>query len=190
MNRKILTLVFGTLILFIWNAISWMALPFHNNSLHNIPDGVIQAELMKKEMPESGVYHFPGMPDMSSKEQMSQVEKRLEDGPRITMMVYKNEPTKLFDPITFLWSLLINFLTVVLILKVVDSIRDKEFKSILATTISIGLIAALLSDVSLMNWFMFPLDYTLISVFDKIIGLGLLGVLFAKFTYRGHKENT
>ncbi|GEM_PF-4753532 len=41
MKKKITTLTIGTLILFVWNAVSWMVLPFHSNSLKNIPESVV-----------------------------------------------------------------------------------------------------------------------------------------------------
>jgi len=38
-NKKWIGSIIGvTIILFLWNAVSWMILPFHSNVLHNIPE--------------------------------------------------------------------------------------------------------------------------------------------------------
>ena len=60
--KNALTLLVATVVLFVWNAISWMALPFHSNSLKNMPDGAL-AENITELMPESGIYHYPGLPE-------------------------------------------------------------------------------------------------------------------------------
>ncbi|WP_347924322.1 hypothetical protein [Pontimicrobium sp. SW4] len=42
MDKKVLvSVILGTLLLFLWNVISWMALPFHTKTLKTIPESVI-----------------------------------------------------------------------------------------------------------------------------------------------------
>ncbi len=183
-KRALLSIIIGTIILFLWNAVSWMALPFHANTLKNIPDTVMQPSIMKKEMPESGVYHFPGMPTDQTPAAMSEIEQKLQEGPRITLMVYKNSPTQLFDPKTFLFSLLVNFLTVIFTYLIIAQIGIQGNGKIFLSALMIGVIAALVSDISQMVWYMFPVDYTLVNALDKIIAFGLLGLLFGLYTFK------
>ncbi len=184
MKKKIITIVLGTVILFVWNAISWMALPFHSNTLTNIPEAAIETGTMRELMPSDGVYHYPGLPENDSDQSIKSVEEKLADGPRITLMVYKSGPTAFFDPMQFMGSLLINLITVVLALYVISQMNTANLNSIVLTSIGIGLISAVISDFSLMNWYMFPLDYTLVNVFDKVIAFGLLGLLFRYYTLK------
>ena len=181
-KRTVVSIILGTVLLFLWNVISWMVLPFHSNTLNNIPETAIETEVLKAKMPKSGVYHYPGLPTDNSKEALSKVKSKLNSGPRITMMVYKNGPTKLFESKTFLFSLLTNFLTVAFVFFVISKL--KEPKDILITTVGIGLIASLISDIGLWNWFMFPLDYTIVNVLDKLISFALLGLLFSRYTFK------
>ncbi|MEO1438440.1 MAG: hypothetical protein AAFV80_23070 [Bacteroidota bacterium] len=183
-TRHVLSIVFGTILLFVWNAVSWMALPFHNNSLTNIPEAVIQVDSMRSLMPESGVYHYPGMPTDFSGPAMERVEAQLAKGPRITLMVYKNEPTSLFDPKTFGISLIINAMTVFFTYLLLVKMAIQAPKGIMTACLLIGLVAVLLSDISQMNWFMFPLGYTLVNALDKLIAFGLLGLLFSMYTFK------
>ncbi|MEM6263254.1 MAG: hypothetical protein AAGI38_12150 [Bacteroidota bacterium] len=185
MNKRIiLSLIIGTLLLFVWNAISWMALPFHSQSLKNIPEGIVQLEAMRLQMPEDGVYHYPGLPGENTSKTLDEIEHQLQQGPRITLMVYRNHPTALFDPSTFLYSLLINLLTAGLTLTLISFISQPTAKTVILATLTLGVIAAVVSDVSQMNWYMFPLGYTLVNVGDKLISFGLLSVLFAFYTFK------
>lgn len=182
-KRQIITLLSGTVLLFIWNAVSWMVLPFHANSLKNIPAEAFQQETMKNAMPESGVYHYPGLPDNFSKTALREIEGQLKAGPRIPLMVYINEPTALFDPMTFIRSLFFNFTTVLVMLVLFIPIADKS-KHHLPFSLLVGAVAILVSDISLMNWYMFPLGFTLVNAIDKLVSFGLIGILFATFTFK------
>ncbi len=186
MNKKIiLSIVFGTVILFMWNAVSWMALPFHSNTLNNIPENAINTELLKNTLTEDGVYHFPGLPADNSAESLKAFENKFETGPRIPLMVFISGSTELFNPMQFLGSFLINLLTVFLTIYLIIKLKSKTLTSILSACIVIGLIVGVVSDFGQMNWFMFPLEYTLVNLFDRIISFALLGLLFGLFTFKG-----
>lgn len=188
-KKNIITIVTGTIALFIWNATSWMGLPFHTNTLKNIPEKVMQTNVLKKEMPQSGVYHYPGLPANNSATAMKAIEQKLAQGPRITLMVYKNSPTKLFDPTIFIKSLLINLLTVVLALLVISTLAIKLPKMIFLATLGLGVIAALVGDLSQMNWYLMPIDYTLVNAMDKLVAFGILGALFSVYTFKEVHKN-
>jgi lipoprotein signal peptidase len=183
-KRIIFSIIFGTFILFLWNAISWMALPFHSNTLNNIPEKSFDADVLKNTLTEDGVYHFPGLPKDNSEESLKQIDNQLNSGPRITLMVYKNGSTSLFNPKQFILSLVINLFTVILTLYLIFKLKYQTQKSIFIACIVIGLIIGVVSDFGQMNWYMFPLDYTLVNLFDRIISFALLGLLFSNYAFK------
>lgn len=180
--RIIVTILLGGTICFAWNAISWTALPFHSNSLQSIPDDAIQTDSLRSLLPKDGVYHYPGLPKTT--EELAVVEQRLKSGPRITLMVYKSGPTSLWNPVTFVWSLLLNFVTVGLTLLIASLISRKTFKSVLGCCLLMGIVISVVADFGQMNWHLFPFDYTLANVMDRIIPFGLLGVLLGSYTFK------
>lgn len=184
MKRTVITIILGSLILLIWNAFSWMVLPFHEQSMQSIPDGAINTEILQDQLPLDGVYHFPGMPEASTEEAYREIENKLAKGPRITLMVYKAGGTEFMNPLNFLWDFIFGAITVILIYGLIRRMADKSMRNILWTTISIGLVIGFMTDLPLMNWFMFPLDYTMANVLDYLISLGLLGLLFANYTFK------
>jgi len=88
MKRKFIAILVGTLVLFIWNAISWMILPFHSSLLKNIPENAIIIENIRKNMPEPGVYHYPGLPENDTKQEWQKVIEKSKKGPVISLLVY------------------------------------------------------------------------------------------------------
>ena len=184
MKRTVITVILGTLILFIWNAVSWMALPFHAQSMQNIPESAINTNVLKESMPEDGVYHYPGLPENESEAAHKAVEEKLTAGPRITMMVYKSGSTSFFDPMNFIWNFIFNLITVILLMGIVKRLGNHSTRNILWTTIATGLVISFMSDLPTMNWFMFPLDYTLANILDYMVMMTLLGLLFANYTYK------
>jgi len=187
-KREIISIIIGTILLFIWGAVSWMALPFHGSAMNNIPEGAIDTEELKKLMPESGVYHLPGMPEDNSEAAMKKVEDQLEAGPRITMMVYKNAPTKLFDPKDFIIGLIYNLFTVLLAFFVISKLRNKDLKSIMMASLALALLVIVIADLSMVNWFMFPMDYTFANIIDRVVSFGLLGLLFGYYTFKADQK--
>jgi len=186
MNKQaIYSILSGTILLFVWNAVSWMVLPFHSNTLNTIPDSVIQpAEVLKETMPESGVYHYPGLPEGNSAAAIEEIEAKLAEGPRITLMVYRNEPTELFELSSFIFGAVTNLVTALIVFLIISRLGVTSLKSAVLTCLLIGAAAAIVSDISQMNWYMFPLDYTLINVVDKLVAFGLLGLIFGLFVRR------
>jgi hypothetical protein len=184
MARKVITIIAGAFILFGWNAISWMALPFHGNTLQSIPESAFDSELLEDNLPKDGVYHYPGLPKENTPSEFKALEKKLKEGPRITLMVFKKGSTEFFDPKSFALNFVFNLLTVLILLTVVQQLTNKSLRKILLTLLSIGLIVALTSDLPQMNWYMFPLEYTLVNVFDHLISFLLLGLLFGFYTFK------
>jgi hypothetical protein len=183
-NKKIVSLIIGSLILFIWNAISWMVLPFHGQSLKSIPEEAIQASTMQQHMPEDGIYHYPGLYGADSPEGIAKIQEKLEQGPRITMMVYKSGSTSFFDPTNFVYSLALNFLSVFILLIMVTALKDHSSRNILKHCLLLGLLIGLVSDFSQMNWYQFPFSYTVFNVIDYIVGLGFCGLFFARYAFK------
>lgn len=182
--RIFFSVIFGTVILFAWNAVSWMFLPFHTNSLTNLPSAVIDTANMQQIMPYDGVFHYPGLPEDESPQSWQELEAKVQTGPRITLMVYKAGGTTLFDPKNFIISGILNLLTVILVLIVLSKLQDKSFSSVWSTCVIIGAIIGLVSDFAQMNWFLFPLDYTVANVFDHLVAFTLLGSFLGVFTFK------
>lgn len=183
MKRNILSIIFGTFILFSWNAISWMVLPFHSNTLNNIPESAFDSKMLQENLPEDGVYHYP------SDQGLKEFEHKLKEGPRITLMVYNKGDTEFFNPKTFVLNLVFNLLTAMVLLSIVRQFKNKSLNNIVWKTILIGLLIGLVSDLPQMNWYMFPINYTFVNIMDHLVSFLLLGFLFGLYTFKNYTED-
>jgi len=99
-------------------------------------------------------------------------------------MIYRNEPTELFELSSFIFGAVTNLVTALIVFLIISRLGVTSLKSAVLTCLLIGAAAAIVSDISQMNWYMFPLDYTLINVVDKLVAFGLLGLIFGLFVRR------
>ena len=49
----------GGLIVFVWSAVSWMVLPFHNKSINFFTDSALVVHALENAAPSSGIYLIP-----------------------------------------------------------------------------------------------------------------------------------
>lgn len=183
-QKKALSIVLGGIILFVWNAISWMALPLHSNSMNNIPEAAISTDDLTTHLQEDGVYHYPGLPTGDASMNTKAIEEKLAKGPRITMMVYKSGPSALFDPGSFFLSFVFNIVVAVFLFIVISKLSKKSASNIFSVSVFLALLVSFTTDMPLMAWYMFPLNYTLANIFDHIIGFGLVGMLYGYYSFK------
>lgn len=175
MKRKILAIIAATVLLFIWNAISWMALPFHSQSLSTLPDQVIKFTELSSVQLQEGVYHYPGLPEDNSPEDMQRLQQQLKDGPRIPLMVFKPGSSELFNLIDFLISLLLNLITAGIVFIILLALKLPGLKQVLAHCALLGILIAAMSDLALMNWYQLPWSFVWPAITDHVVGLVLAG---------------
>lgn len=176
MNKKLwISSILGTIIIFIWNALSWMVLPLHDNALRTLPDEVLRTPEANKITLADGVYHYPGVPKYNSEEAMNTLEQKLQKDPKITLMVYRNAPNKPFDPLVFLESLVLNFISVIALLFVLYHTKKKSLQNMIKYSLAVAVILMVMVDFAQMLWFQFPLDYTLANIFDRLVSSPING---------------
>lgn len=174
MKKQLFALGLATIALFIWNAISWMALPFHGQMLRSLPEPAFQAIKKDGLIPQNGIYHYPGLDD-------PEMIQKVEAGPRIPFMVFVSEGTAAFDPIDFVKSFFFNFISAGLLLFLLSKLADHSMINILSVSIVIALLVGFMSDLPQTSWFKFPLAFAIINMVDHIVAFILAGWLLRKF---------
>ena len=176
----------GGIVMFAWGAFSWMALPWHESALRNMPDeaGVIRA--MREAEADSGVYHYPGFPACNVAGEVSEAERqawleKCKQGPWISLMVYSEHGREPFAPRQFIVGFLLNVATALLaayLLSLAAPALPGYGQRVMFVTL-LGLFAALISTLPDWNWFVFPVGFVIPTVLDHVIGSLLVGLLLA-----------
>ena len=178
MKKVVISIVCGAVILFVWNAISWMVIPLHSNSLQNLPQGAIDTNILQN-IPHPGVFHSPGLPEQDTPEAWQQLIEKSQRGPVVSLMVVLPKGVDPLSPQKFLSSLLLNIFMVVIAIALIKLAGIESYKKRLAFFIMLSLLIATVH-LSQMIWFGFPLYYTFANIIDPVVSWTLVGLVLGK----------
>lgn len=89
MGRLLLAALVGGLLVFAWGSISWMVLPFHDETIHLFPGEQDEVDAFFSRVTESGLYHYPGMEG-----DRAEIEARRAAGPVVSKMIVYPDGTE------------------------------------------------------------------------------------------------
>lgn len=159
-TRLVLAALAGGLVLFVWASVTWMLLPFRENSIRQLPNE--KAVVVSMQDAPRGVYFFGGAAP----------------GPQ-GLLVY----TPFTEPMSggqLARSFIFDVIAALFVAWLLANAAAQSFKARVAfVAIAGGVIAAVVTDLPNWNWFSYPLDFTIISALDKVIGWALAGLALA-----------
>lgn len=183
MIKKILLSGFvGGFVLFIWGAVSHMALGLGESSMKSMQNEETVIAAMKENMKEPGLYLFPGgVPsnDMTA-EQQAEFMRRWEQGPSGFLVFH---PTGMpgMSAKTLLIELASNIAAALvaayLLAQALGSLPGLVSRILFVTLI--GVIPFLAISVSYWNWYGFPAGFTFGELIEQGVGFALAGVVMA-----------
>lgn len=184
MNIKsiILATVISSIVAFIFGMMSWMALPFHNMTVDEIPNYSEFQQIIKDKIPETGSYHIPSVP-MDHEDFMGEMTRLHEEGPVGILFIHK-ESTSPMSPTVMIMGF-INNLLVAFIISYLMSVwcltGSPTYIQRVIFSALIGTAGALQSWAAMWNWMYVEWDYALVMGMDIIIMWTLGGLVIAAF---------
>lgn len=178
MKKILLAGIGGGLAAFLWTAVSWMALPFHSASLHNIPAPPAEVEGFLSDLGESGVYHFPGLPPSS--DQMPEYAERMRRGPRVTMMVYRAEGSEPFPPSNFAINISASIASAAIAAALLAAAGLAGYGQRVAFVAALGLFVTLAKIVPAWVWWSYPTAFAVADIVDALVAWALAGLVIAR----------
>lgn len=171
--RIILAGILGGVVLFIWSAISWMALPWHAKTMHTFNDEKSVVAIIQANATQSGVYMLPGMnqsgglknPDLAKGPMIYAAVKLQGMNPDMTMPLVISFLTQVVAAFFVAWMLF--------------CARNLSYLGRAGFVLLFGVAAAIASQVPLWNWFAFDEQYILVMIADIVIGWFLAGLVMA-----------
>lgn len=184
MIRTLLLGVVAGVLLFVCNAISWMALPYHTESLNAFPGSPAVVEEFLATLPATGVYHYPGHSD-----DMEAVVAKMKDGPVVTSMVFRKEGVDAMSPMKFLWSFLLNaasgIVAAMMLRQAHPTFRGLLGRAFFVAGLGVFATAAVIGPEWL--WWSHPTDFATLAALDILVPWTLIG-LFLGATVRASKQ--
>ncbi len=167
----------GGVVAFIWSMISWSALPWHFDVLHAVPNEAEVARTLKSDTPQAGVYVIPD----PSKPDMEEFHRKLSDGPYAYMLIRPGGVSPNM-PLMILKGILLHLVIAFMLTWLVTKAPGLGFLQRVGLVVVAVLTGTFFAHLGYLNWWFFPLDYTLIYIVDVAIGWALAGAAIAKLT--------
>lgn len=182
MKRVLLGGVVGGLLMFIWSAVAWIALPLHTSTVATMAneDSVITA--MKSGMDRKSVYMFPARPKSGDQAATDVWKKKYNQGP-VGMVVYNPAGASDMMLTEMGIGLVDSILTAMLaawLLSRSTAAKSGFFARVMFCG-TLGLFICLAVHVANWNWMMYPVDYTTGWIADSLVAWVIGGIGIAGF---------
>lgn len=185
--RAILGALAGAVVLFVWGAAFWMMFAGAIGGLRMLErdqeDAVVA--VLKAQVPETGVYYFPGMPthgkDLPEAEEKQLTDEwtaRHEAGP-LGLIQITHAGHGIMEPTLFIRGFGINLISTVLVSILVIMAGAGGFAQRFAVVAIFGIATSVAVHLIDWNWMYTPTDYTVMLVVDTTVGWLLAGVVMA-----------
>lgn len=191
MNIKILKCgVVGGVIVFIWNLISWMILPWHELSLKQFKDEKKVYEVIRENAPVSGVYILPnmyayrdGMNKSDKNKMVANQQEMMAKGPVVFASVSRQGLAGM-NITPFIISLLIQIAGGLIITWMLLQTKFNANKKQIAFFTIAGVLVGILGVLPAWNWWAVSFSYSMSVILDLVIGWFLAGIAISKLLRR------
>lgn len=176
MVRIALAALAGAVVLFVWGAVSWMFIPWHQIDQLPNEDAVIR-DMQNRN--ETGVYWFPWTdPRTLSEEDHAEQVAKHERGP-VGVIVYSAEGREVM-PLSLHAKGLVLDLVGALAASIMLSMAVTALGGYVARVLFVALLGVFVAAIATMiqwNYMLYPLDYSLQLAADNIVAALLLGLV-------------
>jgi len=173
----------GGLLMFVWGAISHMALPLGEAGLRAIPADreATVVETMKSAMSERALYFFPSPGTRKpTPEQQKAWEARIKAGP-VGIIAYNPAGAEALSPRQLLTELFFNMLACVFAAFAVSHVpASVGYLRRVLFVAAFGAYATFAIDASQWNWYGFPTAYFAAQIIDQVVGAAVAGLAIAR----------
>jgi len=180
MNKLIVPSLLAAVAVFIWTAISWMLLGWHEVDMKGITDSSL-AKQMQTSMTEPGIYFYPGYSETGEELSMEEWTELRKAGPMVHFMVY--------DPVGAEWnmgtsmikSFIINFISAFIagVLLMMTLAQNPSFWRRVIFVMMLGMFAAFVGPFIEWNWWSYPTGYSMINAVDFCVTWFFAGLVLA-----------
>ena len=187
MKNVVIGSLVAAVIVFIYQAMSWMVLPIHENSMKYTADqDAILATL--RSLPEDGFYALPNLPPGSTQEQRGEFDKSMV-GKSWAMIQYHKSYGGMMT-MQMVYGFILNLFAALVIAYTMWKCSDRflSFGSRFTFILGFVLFTILQSSLMMANWWETPWHYLSGEITDHVLGWLLGGVWLAWWMGRKQAE--
>ena len=179
MKRLLLGTFFGALAVFLWNAFSWMVLPWHTLSLKSFTNETAVGEVLQANAPAAGLYLLPN-PHGSAKEDRNYEAgvARMRAGPFLFGVV-RPGTNNWSMPVLLIGSFVTQAAAAFIITALLLTTRLPTYWGRVLFVVMVAAVAGVLGHLPYYNWWEFPAGWTVSHIADLLVGWFLGGLVLA-----------
>ena len=174
MKRWIPGSFIGAIIVFAWQALSWMVLPTHKDFGKYTPQQENILNAITSGINEDGHYMLPTVPKDASMEEMEKVGKA-QDGKPMAMIVY-NSKYEYGMTMPMIRGFLVNLFLVFTLIYIITRGGVPTFTRTVAASVAAGLFAWLWGPYMSNVWYQAPFSMISGQLVDSLVAWGLCGL--------------
>ena len=190
MFKVLIAAILGGVIFFAWNSISWMVLPWHQQTVKHFDNEKIVAEALTSTVEESGIYLLPRMDQNPSPSDAGEIKTNIENANQHmqegTFAFISLKPAGMERTMedSMMFALINSIIVSILVVILLSCTSDLGYMARVFFIVMVGLVAALLGHVPNWIWWGFDTNYTIVMIADILIGWFLAGLIIAAFVGR------
>ncbi|MHC4340312.1 MAG: hypothetical protein ACYSX0_08900 [Planctomycetota bacterium] len=185
MIRILIGAVLGAVVVFAWGFLSWAVLNWHLMP-GQLPDEEAVVSALKDSTQERGVYWIPGWghrPDMTEEQQKKAEEdhkRKYREGP-IAYLVYDPAGNNDTESSMMLRGFILTFLAALIAAAMLAAASPgvRRYRDRVSFVAFLGVFVAVVADGANWAWFHHPMNHTLVTAADHIVGWLLAGFAIA-----------
>jgi len=171
MKKQLIATIVGGLILFIWQFLSWAAIPIHASEYGYTPNQDKIMEFLNQNITEEGTYMLPGVPPGTSQEQ-AEISMQANAGkPWASISYHKSMNTNM--GMNMFRGFVIDLVAAWLLIWLLMKFRTLNIGTAVQSSIAVGIIGYLTIPYLNSIWFE---SNSLEHLIDAIVQWGLVGV--------------
>lgn len=188
-RRVLLAGILGGIVMFLWGGLWHDQLPTAVAGLRSLPNEQAVVGVMKTNIPEPGMYLFPGLgvpddaPFAQKKEAMKKLNQNPPGGPQ-GALIYEPVGTGLSAKM-LVTEAVTNIVQALLVAFLLAQTGLKRFSSRLGFAFVIGLLASITTNISLWNFYRFPTSWIEAQIAFLVLGYFLVGIIAAAIVKTG-----
>jgi len=170
MNKAIIGALVGGLILFIWQFLSWAALNLHASQMEYTPKQTEILEYLSNNL-EEGEYFLPTVPKGATSEQMTALQENAIGKPWAKIQM--NDTFDANMGMNMFRGFVVNVLSAFLLCWILMKIPNRNFVTILLSSLFVGLISYM--NTSYINSIWFETN-SIPDLLDAVASWGIVGL--------------
>lgn len=171
MKKYLVGSLVGAIILFAWQALSWMMLPVHDKTMKYTPAQDQIMTTLSANITEEGMYMLPSAP---TKKEQQDMMKSMEGKPWATVIYHKSLSTDM--TMMMIRGFLVNVFLVISLIYILTRGSIPIARRVFSGSVALGLLTFLWGPYTGHIWFELPWHMIWGDLIDALVAWGLCGL--------------